>query len=407
MDTPTPAIIPSAVSSLNAARASAVNSGASPYAGNLQNYSSYTAGDVYKNAGVSAPSSPLDAGLSDAISQNKKVADTPIDENAIRDNIMKQFQGEIDATNTIFGQKLNEAKTQGLGRLGSAAAIAGRSGTAGSDFGVAQNDNVVTQNNGIEGSIQAEQAAAIAAIMGKGRAESVSEIAAKRDAQKQGLDAYITHLGEQGKRTQDKTTQLAGLLLSKGQDPNTLDPSVLKSTAEAWGVQPNDVISAYTTQATAKKTADTEQAIKEADLQAKKTAEEKSRYIPVGDGGQLYDTQTGTVVAENVKNFAPNKYSNGPIPPGTGNTPISKEQISLGEKKLNAARGGDGYTDTALYNSAYQDWITKQGTLKTFLSAYPPKNYLNPKDPSIPSYFKASLPKSGSSVPVNPFPTKK
>jgi len=70
---------------------------------------------------------------------------------------------------------------------------------------------------------------------------------------------------------------------------------------------------------------------------------------------------------------------------------ITKEMISKGEKKLNATRGEDNYVDPYVYKDAYDDWIDKGGTIKTFLSTYPPEKYVNPTATNLP---KELMPKA-------------
>lgn len=70
---------------------------------------------------------------------------------------------------------------------------------------------------------------------------------------------------------------------------------------------------------------------------------------------------------------------------------ITKEMISKGEKKLNATRGEDNYVDPYVYKDAYDDWIDKGGTIKTFLSTYPPEKYVNPTAINLP---KELMPKA-------------
>ena len=55
---------------------------------------------------------------------------------------LKLHQAEIDATNQVYDQLLNEARVQGQGRLGSQRAIAWRRGMAGSPAGSAQKEKV-------------------------------------------------------------------------------------------------------------------------------------------------------------------------------------------------------------------------------------------------------------------------
>lgn len=81
------------------------------------------------------------------------------------------------------------------------------------------------------------------------------------------------------------------------------------------------------------------------------------------------------------------------LKPATGATGMSKAQISLGEQKLKDSRGADGYVDPNTYQQAYNDW---KGTTKQFTTAYPPKDYVNPKNKNLPPYLMPPKTKSTS-----------
>ena len=69
--------------------------------------------------------------------------------------------------------------------------------------------------------------------------------------------------------------------------------------------------------------------------------------------------------------------------------PTSKNKIvSTIEQKLEAARGADTYVNSVVYAQALKDWITKGGTTKSFKAAFPPVNYANPADTSLPANLR-------------------
>lgn len=77
---------------------------------------------------------------------------------------------------------------------------------------------------------------------------------------------------------------------------------------------------------------------------------------------------------------------------------LSKSQIALGEQKLNDSRGDDGWVDPAVYQAAFDDW---KGTTKAFLLAYPPKDYVNPENTTLPKYLQPAKSKSASASGVS------
>jgi|15BtaG_2_1085339.scaffolds.fasta_scaffold00263_5 hypothetical protein len=208
----------------------------------------------------------------------------------IRRNTMRQFQGEIDAANRVYDQLLNEARIEGQGRLGSARAIAGRSGTLGSDFGAAQKEQVLGQNLGIERSIGAERGAAIAAIMGRGRAAAAEEIAAKRAALQSGVDNYITFLGAKTERDAQNLSNLTSSLIAQGFDPSEMDPEEIAAIAESYGTDTGTILSSYSTA--------------RAEADAAEAAAAREGQFNLSEGQARFDAQ-GNVIAQRAKTFKP------------------------------------------------------------------------------------------------------
>lgn len=75
----------------------------------------------------------------------------------------------------------------------------------------------------------------------------------------------------------------------------------------------------------------------------------------------------------------------------SGNLIIPESDIAEGQTGLEQARGDDGYVYTPLYLQMLQKWIDKKGLAQDFFSQYPPKNYLNPNDASVPKWIRDKL----------------
>jgi len=76
---------------------------------------------------------------------------------------------------------------------------------------------------------------------------------------------------------------------------------------------------------------------------------------------------------------------------------VPESDIAEGQSGLEQARGNDSYVYTPLYLQMLQKWIDAGGLSQDFFSQYPPKNYLNPNDDSIPTYIKDKLKSTSSS----------
>lgn len=72
----------------------------------------------------------------------------------------------------------------------------------------------------------------------------------------------------------------------------------------------------------------------------------------------------------------------------SGGLSIPRADIAEGQQKLESSRGKDGFADTKMYTNMMQHWIQSGGLEQDFLKQYPPKNYLNPSDSTIPSTLK-------------------
>lgn len=169
----------------------------------------------------------------------------PVDEEAINAATLKMFQDQIDATNQVYDQLLNEARLEGEGRLGSQRAIAARGGLLGSDFAGAQKARVQNYNTDIYRSIGAERSAAIGAIHGTARQAAASEIAAKRAARQQGAENYLNYLSNSQANRLNNINSVAQAFLAQGLDPNDMDDTEIASIASEIGAQPADIITAY------------------------------------------------------------------------------------------------------------------------------------------------------------------
>lgn len=207
------------------------------------------------------------------------------DPNTIRTSVLNSFQNEIDATNAIYAQKLAEAKTAGLGRVGNATAIEARSGNLGSDFGAAQTDKVNTANSDIESGIQSEQAAAIASITNQANTSAQSQIDAKVKAQQDGLDSYLKFLAGKPAAQQANVQTLANSLVTQGVDPTQIDPAKWSSILSSYGVNSDDVLAAYKT---AKASSDTA-----AQQKALDDAKEENQSLPASAQEYEYAKKNG------------------------------------------------------------------------------------------------------------------
>ena len=75
----------------------------------------------------------------------------------------------------------------------------------------------------------------------------------------------------------------------------------------------------------------------------------------------------------------------------SGGLIIPESTVSAGQTKLDGSRGSDNYANSALYLQMLAAWKKDRGLEQDFFDKYPPKNYLNPNDASIPQYIRDKL----------------
>src|SRR6185503_17898790 len=120
----------------------------------------------------------------------------PVDEQAVRDSVAKNMQGQIDATNSYYADLVNRQDQVNQNNTGSTRAVDARSGLLGSDFGNAHAANQESANQKATGAIRDEQASKIAAIQGNIDSIAQGEIAAKKQEALGNADAYSKYLAD-------------------------------------------------------------------------------------------------------------------------------------------------------------------------------------------------------------------
>jgi hypothetical protein len=62
--------------------------------------------------------------------------------------------------------------------------------------------------------------------------------------------------------------------------------------------------------------------------------------------------------------------------------------LSRVESQLEASKGSDGYVNSKLYKEMFDKFIKAGGTRSEFLDKFPPNEYTNPQDTSLPTYLR-------------------
>lgn len=287
-----------------------------------------------------------------------------IDEREIERRQRRLFQSEIDATNRVYDDMLNQERLAGQGRLGTGRAIAARGGLLGSDFGEAQRQGIVSQNLGVERAVQNERSAKIGTILGTMRKAVADEITEKRAARQQGAENYINWLASSQTRKQNNANKAAQAILDAGLDPREMDEAELTAIGQDAGLSIADIISSYNQLKSANAAAELETRKTEAEIA-------KNQRFSLSEGQGMYDAD-GNLIASRAKTYKPE----------TGSSAIPETISSTIRQTLESNRGSDNYTDTGKYLAEYQDFVNAGGTPEQFLKNFDPDIYINPSDPS-------------------------
>jgi len=192
-----------------------------------------TPADAYKGLIGQTGSEDYNQFYSNWLAQQRAAAEAPIDEAAIRQKTLEQFQAEIDALNQLYAQKRKEALQQIEAAKGSSAAIQARRGLLGSDFGAAQTATVQKAGEDILSSLDAERAAKEQAILSEGRTAGSAEIEKQTAAKKEAMNAYLEALKSEGTKTAANKAETIRRILANN---IAVNDNMLKTLAEQLGV---------------------------------------------------------------------------------------------------------------------------------------------------------------------------
>lgn len=169
---------------------------------------------------------------------------TPINEEEIKANKLKEYQAQLDALQTVQNDELNKYRIQAQQRSGQASIIQGARGLAGSNVGTAMDNTVTQSNNEIEAAVLAQQALARQAIYGEVRKGAQEEIANKLAAKKAGWEAYLTYIKWESERKSTRNKEVAKRLISSKADPSQLTDADWKDL-ESKGYSKQDILAEY------------------------------------------------------------------------------------------------------------------------------------------------------------------
>lgn len=273
--------------------------------------------------------------------EQKQTMQTPVDERAVREQIRQRYNSQFESLRLAAAQKIADERKLGEGRLGSARATQARSGTLGSNFAGAENDQIDRDTQDIVNLTNAEVEAKIALLMGDVEKDYSSQIAAQKEAKKKGADEYIKYLETRDSQKATRASSLAKLFAAQGIDPSTLSKEDIAKLEATYGVDLGSFKNMITEE---------------------KNKINKDKFFELSDGQAKYEydpvTGQAKLIAENTKNFAPKSGS------GSGTGGGSGYGVDANGNKVQISSRAQVYVD-AVNNGANLDDILKGTSRET------------------------------------------
>jgi len=341
------------------------------------------------------------------------VAQTPEE---IAEQARKAAQAEADALNRFYDSEVAEQRIVNEGRSRGTASVNTLAGLAGSDEANIKTTATDERNKQQITAINAERQAAIQQVFAKIRTNAVAEARLQREEvrldaetarknrlarQEEAMD-HIQLFAQsgatfEGLRSEDQESfnylaeQVGGEGVLKAMMTLNIPQDQILDTKMLNG----SYVVSYQNPVTGEIRIETE------DLGV------PTGYNTVRDlGGQIM------FIPDNFDPFdpqAPQPYfvSKTPTPKSTstsqgkliksGSLEYSQSDYGNDLTALQATRGTDDYVNTGEFNTLFEAWQKEGGTRKDFLKYFPPKDFVNPDDPSLHKYLKDNLPKKSSS----------
>ena len=235
----------------------------------------------------------------------KKEARQKIDREEIMRNALRQFQGEIDAVNAVFADKIAQAKLEGEDRLGSDRAANFNAGAVNSTFGEASKQRVLEFNRSKESAIQNEKLNLISQINSAARALGDKFYAEKKAAKEAGLESYMASLLSSKEAKTSIAREVAKNMITANIAPENMTEKQLKTIAKSAGVSVELIKNSFTTVKT-----EIEEAQAEADRKARTEGAftlGKTRYDQFGNviatEGSTFEDGSISPEAQNIVNL--------------------------------------------------------------------------------------------------------
>lgn len=341
------------------------------------------------------------------------------DQEAIRENYRAQAQKEIDVINKIYEDQVLGAKSATEERVGMERAMGARGGILGSTMGESRISKQKEVGRAEISRIGNEQAAKIQEIQQRADERADIALGLKKQEAWQGATAKLNLLKDVQNQAKEDVKGLAQNKVSLqklkgntdyyeqfknelGMDDASFDlyyesllPQKEQIKYDSYFKGDNLVMVGQDSEGNI-----TTKTYKSSDLGIPYTADPAFITNDITGESFWYDKNNpqtdadGNLVMKSIgktKESIEEKNREKPTTIKSGGLIIPESDISAGQSKLDESRGEDRYVNTALYLQMLEAWKKDRGLEQDFFTQYPPKNYLNPNDPTMPNYIKDKL----------------
>jgi len=156
-------------------------------------------------------------------------------ENIMRDTL-RQFQGEIDATNQVYAEKLRQAGLEGKNRLGVVRSQNFDEGLMGSSMGETAKQQALQYNAQQEGAVMAEKLQMLGQIESSARELGNKYYQDKKAAKESGLAGYLENIKSAGTQKEAIAQDIATSMINSGLTVDEISPAKLELIAKNAGV---------------------------------------------------------------------------------------------------------------------------------------------------------------------------
>jgi LysM repeat protein len=199
----------------------------------------------FDTSGIDTYKDPLDQYIPDYLKEQQDAANAKVSFADERQRFITQYQDRINALNQIYDRQLAQVQQEGKGRVGQGTAILARRGLGGSARGGAIQENILSQNRGIEQSVEDKRQIAIMGVYDKIDEMAFKEAELKQKAKEKGAEFIIEHIKTKQERQEKSASEIASQIVGSGFKLEEMDTQTINDILDKLKITPLQLRTAY------------------------------------------------------------------------------------------------------------------------------------------------------------------